>query len=121
VQRDEHLLEVLRYVERNALSAGLVKRAQDWPWTSLWARERGSDEFKSMLCDWPVDRPRDWIQWVNKPITPRELERLELSERRNRPYGDDGWVMKSAKKLGLEHTICSEGRPRKKAQEQAAR
>ena len=56
---------------------------------------------------------------MNKPIAPRALERLELSERRNRPYGDDGWVMKTAKKLGLGHTIRSEGRPRKETQEQA--
>src|SRR5437867_2463093 len=29
IQQDEHLAWVLRYVERNALRAGLVKRAQD--------------------------------------------------------------------------------------------
>src|SRR5437763_12062268 len=30
IERDEHLLAVLRYVERNALRARLVQRAQDW-------------------------------------------------------------------------------------------
>src|SRR5438132_8128413 len=35
IQEDEHLLSVLRYVERNALRAELVKRAEDWPWSSL--------------------------------------------------------------------------------------
>jgi putative transposase len=30
VQSDEHLLTVLRYVERTALGAGLVTRAEDW-------------------------------------------------------------------------------------------
>ena len=37
VQRDEHFYTVLRYVERNALRAGLVDRAEDWRWSSLWA------------------------------------------------------------------------------------
>ena len=27
---DEHYLRVLRYVERNALRAGLVRRAEQW-------------------------------------------------------------------------------------------
>jgi putative transposase len=116
VQRDEHLMGVLRYVERNALSAGLVRRAEDWPWSSLWARSHGSDELKAILCDWPVDRPGNWIQWMNKPIAARELERLEISERRSRPYGNDDWVIRTAKRLGLGHTIRREGRPRKRPQ-----
>ncbi len=35
IQQDEHFLTVCRYVERNALRANLVKRAEDWPWSSL--------------------------------------------------------------------------------------
>ena len=35
VQSDEHLLTVARYVERNALGAGLVERAELWPYGSL--------------------------------------------------------------------------------------
>jgi putative transposase len=38
VQRDEHLLSVLRYVEANPLRAGKVKHARQWRWSSLWAR-----------------------------------------------------------------------------------
>ena len=32
IQRDEHFLTVLRYVERNALRAKLVQSADDWRW-----------------------------------------------------------------------------------------
>jgi hypothetical protein len=38
IQRDEHLLSVCRYVERNPLRAGIVERAEDWRWSSLWHR-----------------------------------------------------------------------------------
>ena len=31
IQEDNHLLTVIRFVERNALRAGLVNRAEDWP------------------------------------------------------------------------------------------
>ncbi|MCB9892986.1 MAG: transposase [Planctomycetes bacterium] len=38
-----HLLAVLKYVERNPVRAGLVKRSEHWPWSSVaaWA-ENGS-------------------------------------------------------------------------------
>jgi hypothetical protein len=35
IQEDDHLLTVLRYIERNPLRAGLVPQAQDWRWSSL--------------------------------------------------------------------------------------
>ncbi len=38
VQDDGHFLTVCRYVERNALRAGLVERAERWRWCSLWRR-----------------------------------------------------------------------------------
>jgi len=36
VQDDDHFFVVCRYVERNALRAGLVDRAEDWRWGSLY-------------------------------------------------------------------------------------
>ncbi len=36
VERDEHFLTVCRYVERSALRARLVRRAENWRWSSLW-------------------------------------------------------------------------------------
>ena len=113
VQEDGHLLEVLRYVERNALSAGLVQRAEEWRWGSLWMREHGPSELKAMLHPWPVQRPGDWTAWVNQAIGAKELERLEVSERRGRPYGEESWVQKTAATLGLGHTLRREGRPAK--------
>ena len=35
IQEDDHLIAVLRYVERNALRAELVARAEDWKRSSL--------------------------------------------------------------------------------------
>ncbi len=35
------MIKMLRYVERNALRAELVSRAQDWKWSSLPGWERG--------------------------------------------------------------------------------
>ena len=120
VQSDGHLLTVCRYVERNPLSAGLVRRAQQWPWSSLWTRRHGSDQQKALLFPWPVPRPADWIDHVNAAITPREQERLQTSLKRDRPFGDDTWTTRTVRRLGLEHTLRREGRPGKNAQARKA-
>src|SRR4029077_13783591 len=74
VQPDEHLLTILRYVERNAVRANLVKRAEDWTWSSAWRRTQGDSELKSLLSRWPIDSPPDWPARVNQPMTDQELE-----------------------------------------------
>ncbi len=112
VQSGGHLLEVLRYVERNALSADVVKRAQDWRWGSLWAREEGPPKLLELLAEWPGGRPRGWVKYVNQAIMAKELARLTTSENRSRPYGDDGWVGRTAGKLGLDYTIRDPWRPK---------
>ena len=113
VQRDEHLLTVCRYVERNALAAKLVKRAEDWRWSSLWARRHADDAIKALLSPWPIDRPADWIARVNSPLATRELERMRASIDRGRPYGSDQWTTRMVKQLGLEPSVRAEGRPAK--------
>jgi putative transposase len=109
VQSGDSLLNVCRYVERNALTAGMVKRAGDWPWSSLWVREHGSTEQKAVLSAWPTDRPRDWTDWVNAAVTDKEKSRWQLSLSRSQPFGDPGWTARTATKLGLEHTMRGEG------------
>ena len=111
VQSGQSLLEVLRYVERNALSAKLVERAQDWRWSSLWAREHADPELTSILSPWPGGRPANWLKYVNQPLTSQELACLTTSENRNRPYGQETWVRQVVGKLGLQHTVRNEGRP----------
>ena len=65
IDSDENLLNALRYVERNALAAGIVGRAEDWRWCSLWRRihHRGAP----ILSDWPFPVPSDWLVSINRP------------------------------------------------------
>jgi putative transposase len=113
VQADEHLWTLLRYVERNALGAGLVARAEQWRWGGLWARMHGEDAPRAILSAWPVEHPVDWTDRVNAPLSAKELRRLEESLERGRPFGEDEWVRRMAKELRLEHTVRREGRPAK--------
>ena len=120
IQRDPSLETVLRYVERNALSAALVNRAEDWRWGSLWVRQNGTDEEQQVLCDWPIERPADWVRRVNQPLTAKAMQRLHVSRDRGRPFGDDKWTQQMVRKLGLTHTMRGEGRPKKPSAGKAA-
>ncbi len=115
IQEDEHLLAVLRYVERNPLRANLVKSAALWPHSSL--RLAGSAARPPWYSEGPVKRGKSWERHVDQPQTEAELLALRRSVERGIPYGSDRWQQKTVTSLGLESTLRSRGRPRKQINE----
>jgi len=113
IEKDDHLLTVLRYVERNPLRAELVSRVQDWRWSSV-AEHLGESGESGIVTAGPVPLPADWIEHVNQPLTEAELARMRESVNRGAPYGEKNWVTATAKALGLQASIRPRGRPRKK-------
>lgn len=113
IQEDEHLFAVARYVERNPLRAGLVRKAEQWRWGSLHRWLRGSAEDRSLLSTWPRTRKPGWAEYVNAPQTEAELEAVRRSIQRGNPLGDEAWSAKAVNELGLETTLRPRGRPRK--------
>ena len=115
IQSNEHLLTVMRYVERNPVRAKSlpIRKAERWPWSSIGAPPKGV--LKPPLEPGPVPRRRDWLAWVNQPQNAAELESLRTSLARGRPFGSERWQKRTATRLDLEFTLRSRGRPRKKA------
>jgi len=111
VQDDEHFYTVCRYVERNALRANLVRRAEDWRWGSLHRWQQGS--AKDLLAAWPLRRLANWVQEVNVPHSEAELSALRRSVNRGCPFGEACWSDRIVARLGLESTLRSRGRPKK--------
>lgn len=112
IQADSHFYSVCRYVERNALRAGLVKRAEAWPWSSL-AQQIGQHSFVQ-LSEWPVPRPADWLESVNTEESLQELKSLRHSAKRECPFGSDTWMVKVADTQETAHKLRARGRPSKK-------
>lgn len=111
IQQDHHLLTVLRYVERNALAAKLVKRAEEWQWGSLnW---RTSDFSPLRLTTVPIDLPSWWLEFVNQPMTAAELSAVRESVNRQRPFGAPDWTQDAATRSGMEQSLVARGRPRR--------
>ena len=116
IQRNAYFYTALRYVERNALRAQLVDRAERWVWGSLYYRQnQDGRKSESLLSQPPIVLPQDWVELVNKPMHQKELDAFRLSINRNRPFGAETWQSRIAKKLGLEAALNPRGRPKKEA------
>ena len=63
IDEDRKVMTALRYVERNALEAGLVKRAEDWPWGSAW---QGDAPPPFVVDESPLPRPNNWLETLNE-------------------------------------------------------
>ena len=105
VQTDEPFLRVARYVERNALRAKLVRRAEQWQWSSLSRLVHANGKASDFLNEWPMERPQGWIEVVNGPEGQSELDTLRASTQRGRPFGSEDWVIRIAQQLKLESTM----------------
>ena len=115
IQADDHFYTVCRYVERNALRARLVPRAEAWRWSSLGRRASGV--VTPWLSDWPLVRPADWVARVNAAETAGELAAVRESASRGRPFGEPEWCVATAERLQLGSTLRDRGRPRKRTPE----
>jgi REP-associated tyrosine transposase len=58
---DLQLIAVCRYVESNPLTACLVKRAEEWPYSSLGC----PSGVGPTLDAWPLPKPANWTELVN--------------------------------------------------------
>ena len=113
VEEDGHFLTLVRYVERNAQRAGLVKRAEEWRWSSVDARLHGNDGQKGLLSPWPVPEPEEYLEWLNRSQPKEEVEKIRHAIKRSKPYGSEGWVSKAVAQFGLENTVRNPWRPSK--------
>ena len=112
-EQDDHFMQLVRYVERNQLRARLVKKAEGWQWGSVWRREKGTLQEQSLLSEWPVSIPKNYITLLNEPQSEVEVEAMRQSIARGNPFGSDSWVRRVIKRYDLETTVRPLGRPKK--------
>ena len=107
IETSEYLLTVCRYVERNPLRAGLVTRAEQWPWSSA------ASSSGAMLHQWPIPRPEAWAEWVNAEEQPGQVEALRRSVVKGQPFGSEPWMKQMVARWNLGMTLRERGRPPK--------
>lgn len=113
IDRDNYLLAVIKYVERNAVRAKLVNSCEDWQWGSAWRRVNGTAQQKKLLDQESFQLPDDYVKWINTPEKQDNLENVHISVNKSVPFGSKKWVEKMVLKHHLESTMKSPGRPKK--------
>ena len=100
---EEHLWVALRYVERNPVRANLVKRPEEYKWSSA-AAHVGTDRSGSRLLDWSFHAGAGGVErWRNLLAEPEEIEairRLQRGTFSGRPVGRPEFVARLEKELG---------------------
>jgi len=86
---DAHLWAAVRYVETNPVRAGLVKRAEEYPWSSAVSHcERRHDDI--LAADLPLlEDISDWSAWLHEPFENEDIVYTTLRQRTHtgRPCG----------------------------------
>jgi putative transposase len=108
VQDDCHFLVLCAYVERNQVRGRLVEDARAWRWSS--ACDSGNPSAVR-LAEWPVPRPGDWVERINRPEPPVDLERIRNCVVSSSPLGSEDWCAATIERLGWRSGVRPVGRP----------
>ncbi len=115
VDQEKHLWAVARYIEQNPVRVGMVKRAEDYPYSSARAHVNGSEDAVLGEDLFSHDRRRDYILLLWSDIPQKEFERLRYATKTGRPFGSEEFVLEMEKKLARRLLQRPKGRPRKES------
>jgi putative transposase len=88
---EAHFWAAVRYVERNPVRAGLVRRAEDYLWSSARAH-CGLEKNELLDGESTANRVTDWKQWLRDDNDPKAEQFIRERTVTGRPCGDDVFV-----------------------------
>ncbi|MGB9650130.1 MAG: hypothetical protein WCB44_34225 [Stellaceae bacterium] len=109
---EPHLLAATRYIALNPVAAGLVSRAQEWPWSSGRAHLAGEDDELATVAPLRALIP-DFAALLTAPADPATMARIERAPTIGRPLGAPEWIAALERQLGRR---LAPGRPGPKPQ-----
>lgn len=110
---DANLWSAVRYVERNPVRAGMVERAEDYPWSSA-AFHLGLKPDRLIRSDTQWGRPvEDWHKALAEPEEEQMLQMIRSRTHCGFPCGDNEFISRLAEIIGRPLVLRSRGRPKK--------
>jgi len=102
---ETHAYNAMRYVERSPVKAGLVQRAEQYPWSSAAAHcGLRADPLLSGDCAL-VDRIESWSDWLNLPTSEYEVDMIRRHTRTGKPLGSSDFVKQAELITGRKFTL----------------
>ena len=114
VDAENYLWAVARYIEQNPVRAGMVRRAEDYPYSSAPAHISGKDDDVLTEVLFPEAERIDYIKFVRAAIPDKEMEFLRYSTGNGKPLGKKSFIRRMEMALGCSFLAKPAGRPRNK-------
>jgi putative transposase len=110
---DEHLKTTARYVERNPVRAKIVKKAEQWAWSSAKANmDEGVGEISITGMRGYFDiSGKDWKDYIKEKDAVGFIDEIRKATNMSRAMGTEAFIGKLEKKLGVSLRLISQGRP----------
>jgi putative transposase len=111
---DAYTWAAVRYVERNPVRAAMVKRAQDYPWSSAPAHCAGA--FSELLDASPrwskqFAAVANWSAWLAEGDEEQELQIVRRNVDKGLPCGSEKFVAELGEQAGRVLAYRAQGRP----------
>lgn len=114
VEEEPYLWAVVRYIERNPVRAKLLKKAEDYPWSSARAHVLGIKDNvlsgESWLDEREIKSYREFLRQEDAEMNAS----IRLATSTGRPLGNDMFIKKLQKILGRDIFPKKAGRPKRK-------
>ena len=99
VQKQTYLLELVRYIVLNPVRARMVRRAEDWPWSSYRATAGMADTLSWLATDWTLssfsDKRSEAIERYKAFVADGKNQPAIWEQLKNQIYlGTDAFVAK---------------------------
>jgi putative transposase len=105
---EDYFLQASRYVGLNPVRAGLVHRAEDWPWSSVRAHLCGRDDALVSVAPLRLRVRADMPRFFETDVAAEAAKNLRRAAATGRPLGGAEWLKALEKSAGRG---ASGGRP----------
>ncbi|PIQ89921.1 MAG: transposase [Candidatus Omnitrophica bacterium CG11_big_fil_rev_8_21_14_0_20_42_13] len=114
VDTEAYLWTVCRYIERNPVRAGKVKRPIDYSWSSVKANTSGDCHDGIVEPIWKDYFDKDeYINFLNRHEEEKQIEEIKQSTIRGMPVGGENFIKDIIKNFGFRIFKKARGRPKK--------
>jgi putative transposase len=113
IDGDQYLWTVSKYIENNPVRAGVVKRSEDYPYSSAKAHILGKKDplLKEPLFD--KSELNEYRRFIRSGEDKKITEEIRKQTRLGKPLGGPEFLLTLSERLGCNLSFRPKGRPRK--------
>ena len=114
MDKDSYLWAVARYIETNPVRARMVKKAEDYAYSSALAHIIGKpDDLLNEELIAETQR-KDYREFIRETSAEKDRDLIRYHTRTGKPLGDETFMKRMERKTGRDLALRPRGRPRKK-------